>query len=152
MDIPREYFLRQIIDTFGIIFFLTHDKFPEKRHPTIVVGMDIEKNTVLLVVGTSKIEKTKRHINLNSFKRETLIITGPRECKSLLLPTAFNCNQVVELSLEDLCTKIEGNDVKRLDIIDISTMNKILKGIQLSTMIDPLIKELVEEYFRSNKE
>ncbi len=147
MDIPINISLKHILETFGVIFFLTHDDFPEKRHPTILVGYDIDGDTLFLVSGSSQVEKRRKYIVSHGFKEETLVLSGPKDSSSLTLPTVFNCNQIIEISFSSFCSKIVSKDLKRLDIIDLPIMKRIYSGIQLSTLVEPYMKEKVKKYF-----
>ncbi len=150
MKIPTNIFLKYVLETFGLIFFLTHDDFPQKRHPTILVGYDIDKDILYLVSGTSQVSKRRKYIQNIGFDIQTLVMSGPNESNSLTSPTAFDSNQVIEVSLSSFCSKIDSDDLKRLDTINTKTMKKIYNGIQLSTVVEPYIKEKVKKYFLDN--
>ena len=111
------------------------------------MGYDIDKDILYLVSGTSQVSKRRKYIQNIGFDIQTLVMSGPKESNSLTSPTAFDCNQVIEVSLSNFCSKIDSNDLKRLDTINTKTMEKIYNGIQLSTVVEPYIKEKVKKYF-----
>lgn len=91
-----------------------------------------------MAVGSSQIDKVQaRRKNLPP---ETLVIVDPSEYPDFSKPTVIDCNQVFELSREELVQKFKTKELRHHRDLPKAVLEKIWRGVHRSPRVDETYK------------
>lgn len=87
------------------VYYTINEAIPSgEPHYFVILNVDPKKDQVLyLACATSKVEKTKAmRANLPS---TTVVVVTPQQCEFLKKESAFDCNSLFEMTIEQLVQK-----------------------------------------------
>jgi hypothetical protein len=148
MRVPVNAYITTILSNKGAMFYFPHDQFPDKLHPTMVVGIT-DTNELMLVAGTSNIEGRIAAITREGLPQHTIVCCYNQDCEKLdkEKETAFDCNQIFPCHYDVFKQKIEKNEIGSIGTLSDEKVLKIYKGIIDSPKVEKYYKKLVDEYF-----
>ncbi len=115
-----------------------------KNRYFVVLNRDPKTDSVLiLVTSTTKITKRKEFVQRAGISEQTIVVVSPNEYPVFTNGSAFNCNDVIEVSMKDLVRKIEKNGSMNYPKISDSILTKLITGVNKSPNIAPAIKKLL---------
>lgn len=97
----------------GTVYYFTHRGLQNTAEPHyfIVINADPQSDRVLIMtVGSSQIEKTK--LRRRNMPGETLVEVDSSEYPDFTKETIIDCNQVFELSREELVQKYQARELR----------------------------------------
>lgn len=127
----------------GTVYYFEHRAISSSEpHYFIVMNADPQSGNVLIMtIGSSQVSKVqKRRKNLPP---ETLVLIDPSEYPDFTKPTIIDCNQVFELSKEELVQKFKAKDLRHHQDLPRSIKEKIWRGIRNSPLVDEVHKQLL---------
>ena len=98
---------------------------------------------LIMLTSTTQIEKRREFIKKAKINEKTLVIVSPKECGTFNTESAFNCNDIHEVSLEDLVRKIENGGSINYPRISDYILKKLISGIIESPVVTEEIKKLL---------
>jgi hypothetical protein len=147
MDIPIKIRIPLCIEQGCVFnFFLDFsDARRESKNRYFVVLNSNPKTDLLLVMVTStkQIEKKYEFIKRARISETTLVKVAPKEYKVFTQESIFNCNDVIEIGIDDLIKKIEENGSMDYPKISKEVIAKLVKGVKDSPLVSEDIKELL---------
>jgi hypothetical protein len=136
-DLPFEL---QLTLRSGTVYYFAHrGLYSVEPHFFAVINADPRSNNVLIMaVGSSQIAKVQeRRKNLPP---ETLVIVEPAEYPDFSKPTVIDCNQVFELSREELVQKFKTKELRHHRDLPKAVLEKIWHGVHTSPRVDEVYK------------
>lgn len=124
----------------GTVYYFEHRGIHSNEpHFFTVINADPRSSNVLIMaVGSSQIDKVQaRRKNLPP---ETLVIVDPSEYPDFSKPTVIDCNQVFELSLEELVQKFKTKELRHHRDLPKAVLEKIWRGVHRSPRVDETYK------------
>jgi|SRR3989344_500722 len=147
MDIPIKVRVPLSIEQGSVFnFHIDFDGAGRKSGNRYFVVMNCNPTTdkvLIMVTSTTKIEKRKAFIRKTKISEKTLVIIDPKEYSIFKIESAFNCNDVHEVSMEDLVRKIENGGSMNYPKISNSIIKKLISGIAESPIVTEEIKKLL---------
>ena len=142
MELPSSVLLGQTLKP-GTIYLMDDNIFNNGLpHYVVVINKDILKDSSLfLIPGTSKIDKRKLYVNKMGLSLKTLVITNPTECKFLSCPTVFDCNGLLERTIDEIEDKSNNGQIRAIYNINEDLLKKIRDGVVASRLIPNRIKK-----------
>lgn len=115
-----------------------------KNRYFVVLNRNPKKDTVLiLVTSTTQINKRKEFVQRAGISEQTIVVVSSSEYSVFTSESAFNCNDVIEVSMEDLIHKIEDNGSMNYPKIPESILAKLIIGINESPRVATVVKKLL---------
>jgi hypothetical protein len=127
----------------GTVYYFAHRGLSSvEPHFFAVINADPRSNDVLIMaVGSSQIAKVQeRRKNLPP---ETLVIVDPVEYPDFSKPTVIDCNQVFELSREELVQKFKTQELRHHRDLPKAVLEKIWRGVRISPRVDEIYKQML---------
>ena len=119
-------------------------KRQSKNRYFVVLNRNPKTDTALvLVTSTTQIAKRKEFVQRAGISEQTIVPVSPKEYPVFTSESAFNCNDVIEVSMDDLIRKVEDNGSMDYPKIPDSILAKLIVGINESPRISPAIKKLL---------
>ncbi len=147
MDIPLKVRVPLSIEQGSIFnFHIDFDGTGRKSGNRYFVVMNCNPRTdkvLIMITSTTQIEKRKEFIRKAKISEKTLVIVSPKECSTFKTESAFNCNDIHEVSMEDLVRKIEAGGSMNYPKISDSILKKLISGITESPIATEEIKKLL---------
>lgn len=127
----------------GTVYYFEHRGLStDVPHYFIVINADPQSDRVLIMtVGSSQIEKTK--LRRRNLPEETLVVVEPSEYSDFTRPTIVDCNQVFELSREELVQKYRTKELRPHSDFPAAVLEKIWQGVRISPRVDEVHKQLI---------
>jgi len=127
----------------GTVYYFEHRSLHTGvPHYFIVINADPQLDKVLIMaVGSSQIEKTK--LRRRNMPEETLVEVDPSEYSDFTKPTIIDCNQIFELSREELVQKYRMKNLRAHQDFPAAVMDKIWQGVRNSPRVDEVHKQLI---------
>ena len=144
MDLPSTAVLGPTLKP-GTVYLMDDDVFNNGLpHYVVVINKNILKDpTILLVSGTSKIDKRKQFVKRNSLSPKTLIVTDSSKCHFLKMQTVFDCNCVMERTIDEIEDKSKNGKIRAIYEVSDDLLNQIREGVLASRLIVSRIKKLL---------
>lgn len=98
---------------------------------------------LIMITPTSQVNKKRDFIKRAGISEQTIVSVSPSEYPTFKTESAFNCNDVIEVSMKDLIRKIEEDGSMNYQKIPDSVLAKIIIGINASPRVSPAIKKLL---------
>ena len=139
-DLPFEL---QLTLRSGTVYYFEHRGIHSTEpHFFAVINADPHSSNVLIMaVGSSQIDKVKaRRKNLPP---ETVVIVDPSEYPDFSKPTVIDCNQVFELSRNELVQKFKAKELRHHRDLPKSVLEKIWHGVHRSPRVDETYKLMI---------
>lgn len=115
-----------------------------KNRYFVVLNRNPKTDTALiLVTSTTQVAKRKEFIQRAGISGQTIVAVSPSQYRVFTSESAFNCNDVVEVSMADLVRKVEENGSMNYPKMPDSILAKLIIGINASPRISPAIKKLL---------
>lgn len=115
-----------------------------KNRYFVVVNRNPKTDTALiLVTSTTQIAKKKEFVKRAGISERTIVPVSPKEYLVFSAESAFNCNDVYEVSMQDLIRKIEDTGSMNYPKIPESILAKLITGINESPNVTLSIKKLL---------
>ena len=116
------------------------------KHYYVVLNFNVnEKEPILMVYSTSKVDKAIYRIKRSRQPLQTLVIINRYESNLFPARSAFDCNLIRPTSYENLIKKIQEGKVTHKGIIEIPILRKLRLGLLSSKTVDPLYKKMIRQ-------
>ena len=147
MDIPIKVRVPLSIEQGSIFnFHIDFDGAGRKSGNRYFVVMNCNPRTdkvLIMITSTTQIEKRKEFIRKAKISEKTLVIVSSKECSTFKIESAFNCNDIHEVGMEDLVRKIEDGGSMNYPKISDSILKKLISGVTESPVVTEEIKKLL---------
>lgn len=147
MDIPPKIRIPLCIEQGCVYNFHMEVDGPgrqSKNRYFVVLNRNPKTDTaIILVTSTTQVAKRKEFIQRAGINGQTIVSVSPGQYRVFTSESAFNCNDVVEVSMTDLIRKVEENGSMNYPKIPDSILAKLIIGINASPRISPAIKKLL---------
>ena len=147
MDIPVKIRILLCIEQGAVFNFHMEVEGPKRQSKNryfVVLNRNPKTDTALvLVTSTTQIAKRKEFVQRANISEQTIVSVSPKEYPVFTSESAFNCNDVIEVSMDDLIRKVEDNGSMNYPKIPDSILAKLIVGINESPRIAPAIKKLL---------
>jgi hypothetical protein len=115
-----------------------------KNRYFVVLNRNPKTDTALiLVTSTTQIEKRRAFVRRAGISEQTIVVVSPKEYAVFSAESAFNCNDVIEVSMSELIRKVEDDGSTNYPKIPDSILAKLIVGINQSPRIAPAVKKLL---------
>jgi len=147
MDIPPNIRILTTIKTGSVYYFKEKKLSSDEPHYFIVLNQNpLTEEFLILVCASSQIEKRRQIIQQLEFPKETLVFISPSEYPIFSKPTVIDCNMVFEKTSQTLIEKLDQNKLGICtEIMPNLILQKIVKGISMSTQISEEIKRILSK-------
>ena len=147
MDIPVKIRIALCIEQGAVFNFRMEVDGPKRQSKNryfVVLNRNPKTDTALvLVTSTTQIAKRKEFVQRAGISEQTIVSVSPKEYSVFTSESAFNCNDVIEVSMDDLIRKVEDDGSMNYPKIPDSIVSKLIIGINESPRISPAIKKLL---------
>ncbi|MFZ4394892.1 MAG: hypothetical protein ACOYOU_04615 [Kiritimatiellia bacterium] len=135
----------------GTVYYFDHRRLSSVEPLFfVVINADPQSGNVLIMtVGSSQIVKTQER--RKDFPSETLVIVDPVEYSDFSKQTIVDCNQVFELSKEELIQKFNARELRYHKDLPEKILKRIWRGVRLSPRVDEIHKNLIPPEDIQNK-
>lgn len=111
----------------------------------VVMNCNPKTDKVLIMLtSTTQIDKKKEFIKKIGISEKTLVEVLPKEYPIFSVPSAFNCNDIHEVNIEDLIRKIENNGSMNYPRLSEQILKKLIIGVKESPLVAEEVKKLLE--------
>ncbi|MSR71384.1 MAG: hypothetical protein EXS50_01770 [Candidatus Taylorbacteria bacterium] len=115
-----------------------------KNRYFIVLNRNTKTDTALIMVtSTTQIQKKKEFVKRAGISDKTIVEVKAREHSIFTSDSAFNCNEVFEVSMNDLIRKIEEKGSMNYPRLPDNLLKQIISGINESPNVSQSIKDLM---------
>lgn len=128
----------------GTVYYFTHRALQHTAEPHyfIVINDDPQSDRVLIMaVGSSQVDKVR--LRRRNMPGETLVEVASSEYPDFTKETIIDCNQVFELSREELVQKYQARELRSHQDFPAEVMDKIWQGVRISPRVDEAHKQLI---------
>jgi hypothetical protein len=125
----------------SVFYFQSRELTSELPHFFIVVNRDpIGKQLLLLTIVTSNVAdvRTRNHDRL-----ETVVEISPEEYSEFTLPSAIDCNAVLEKPLAELVGMVQRNEVRYHRDLPSEIFARIKAAVLASRLVADELKEML---------
>ena len=147
MHIPAKVKIPLCIEQGAVFNFRMEVDGPKRQSKNryfVVLNRNPKTDSVLiLVTSTTQIAKRKEFIQRAGISEQTIVSVSPKEYPVFTSESVFNCDDVVEVSMEDLIRKVDDNGSTNYPKIPDSILAKLIVGINESPRISTAIKKLL---------
>lgn len=142
MEIPSDILINGTIEQGAIYYFPEDSITSDQPHYFVVLNVDPRKDAILILAcGTSQVKEAfLRRYNL---PKETVVEVSTTECNCFKKNTAFDCNNLIQQSLNNLITKKTQGLLDYKGKLSETVLNKLIKGVVASPMVDRKHKKIV---------
>jgi hypothetical protein len=143
MSTPDLPFELQLTLRSGTVYYFEHRAVhSDEPHFFAVINADpLSDNVLIMTIGSSQISKVQaRRKNLPP---ETLVIVDPADYPDFSKQTIIDCNQVFELSQEELVEKFKTKGLRHHRDLPEAILKQIWNGIRTSPRVDEVHKRLL---------
>jgi len=99
--------------------------------------------TLIMVTSTTQIQKQKEFVKRVGINKETIVEVKAKEYCIFTDDSAFNCNDIIEVKIENLIRKIEKNGSMNYPKIPNNALKRIITGVNKSPKISQAVKDLM---------
>lgn len=127
-------------------FYIDFDgpKRQSKNRYFVVLNRNPKTDTVLIMLtSTTQIIKKREFIKRVGISEQTIVSVVPKEYSVFTSESAFNCNDVHEVSIIDLIRKIEENGSMNYPKMPNDILAKLIVGVTASPSVSQVIKNLL---------
>ncbi|HVU06523.1 MAG TPA: hypothetical protein VHE10_01935 [Candidatus Paceibacterota bacterium] len=147
MDIPIKVRVSLCIEQGSVFnFFIDHNdsKRQSKNRYFVVMNKNPKTDTLLiLVTSTTQAVKKREFVKRAGISEKTIVSVTPQEYGVFSAESVFNCNEVFEISMNDLIRKIEDTGSMNYPKMDDGAITKIIAGIKESPSVSEINKKLL---------
>ena len=139
-DLPIE--LKLTLRSGTVYYFEHRDVYSNEPHFFAVLNADPQSSNVLIMtIGSSQVSKVQNR--RKELPPETLVIIDPTDYPDFSKQTIIDCNQVFELSKEELIQKFKTKDLRHHLDLPKDILEKIWAGVHASPRVDEIHKQLL---------
>jgi hypothetical protein len=147
MDIPLKVRIPICIEQ-GSVFNFYIDfgdiKRQSKNRYFVILNRNPKTDRVLvLVTSTTQVLKRRSYVNRAGISERTIVKVNASEYCVFKDDSAFNCNEVFEVSMTDLIRKIENGGSSCYPKIPETVLSKLIRGVKESPIVTEEIKSLL---------
>lgn len=127
----------------GTIFYFAHRGLSssESHYFVVLNASPLSSQLLVLAVASSQVDKViKRRAG---FPPETLVIVDPAEFKEFTRRTVIDCNQVFELSRDELVQKFVSKELRHHMDLPTTILERVWHGVHTSPRVDEIHKQLL---------
>lgn len=147
MDIPVKIRIALCIEQGAVFNFRMEVDGPKRQSKNryfVVLNRNPKTDTALvLVTSTTQVARRREFVQRAGISEQTIVSVSPKEYPVFTSESAFNCNDVIEVSMDNLIRKVEDNGSMNYPKIPDSILAKLIVGINESPRIAPAIKKLL---------
>lgn len=142
MDIPPEVEIQSSIRQ-GSVYYFHHESLSSPTpHYFIVINQEPVQDTIILLVCASS-QVHKRLMWYSACPEETLVLVKPEEYPEFNVLTVIDCNNVFEITFEQLIKKRQQGLLQLKSPLDTKIVATIKRGVVASPLIEQRIKALI---------
>lgn len=128
----------------GSIFYFVEETWKsDEPHYFIVLNPSPQKDVLLIMVGATTL-CAKDFSRITGLPKETFVDVTPDECQTLKKISLFNCNNVIEKSIDTLVKKLEKEELKRCGYVEMPILTRLLNGVKMSPNVKGQTKKMLE--------
>ena len=147
IDIPVKIRISLLIEQGSVFNFhvdFRDSKRQSKNRYFVVLNRNPKIDAVLLMItSTTQIAKRKAFVKRVGISEQTIVVVSPKEYSVFSTESAFNCNDVFEVSMQDLIRKIEDTGSMNYPKIPDGILSKLITGVKQSPQVSPAVKALL---------
>jgi hypothetical protein len=147
MDIPTKVRVPLSIEQGSVFNFRIDFNEPGRKSGNryfVVINRNPKTDkTLVMITPTTQIEKRIEFVRKTKISEKTIVVISPKEYCAFKTESAFNCNDVFEVNMEDLIRKIEDGGSMNYPKISDPIIKKIIAGINESPIVTEEIKKLI---------
>jgi len=127
----------------GTVYYFEHRNLSSiEPHFFAVINADPQASKVLIMaVGSSQTVKIQER--RKGMPPETLVVVDPVNYPDFSKLTIFDCNQVFELSMEELVQKFNTKKLRHHKDLPQEVLVQIWRGVRLSPRVDEIHKSFI---------
>ena len=145
MEIPQNIRIPLCIEQGCVYnFFLgfSDPKRQSKNRYFVVLNANPKTDIVLLMItSTTQIEKKYEFIRMNGISETTIVKVTPKEYSVFTHESVFNCNDVIDIGIDELIRKIEEQGSMNYPKMPSSLVAKLIKGVKDSPLVPEDVKK-----------
>ena len=147
MDIPPKVRISLCIEQGSVFnFYIDFDgpKRQSKNRYFVVLNRDPKTDVALIMVtSTTQTTKKREFVKRVGISEKTIVTVLPREYSVFTKESAFDCNEIFEINMQDLIRKIEENGSMNYRKMPDKILAKIINGVKESPRVSSGIKKLL---------
>ncbi len=147
MEIPPKVRVPLCIEQGSVFnFFIDFgdSKRQSKNRYFVVLNRNPKTDTALIMVtSTTQTQKKKEFVRRVGISEKTIVEVRAKEHCIFTSDSAFNCNEIFEVKMEDLIRKIEENGSMNYPKLSENLLKRIIAGITESPRISQSVKDLM---------
>lgn len=147
MDIPIKVRIPLCIEQGSVFnFFIDHSdvKRQSKNRYFVVLNRNPKTDIVLIMLtSTTQVAKKKEFVKRIGISEKTIVTVSPKDYRIFPVESVFNCNDVFEVSMDDLIRKIEETGSMNYPKMPDSVIAKLTGGVIESPRVSADIKKLL---------
>ena len=147
MEIPPKIRIPLCIEQGSVFnFFIDFGDFKRQSKNRYFFVLNRNPKTdmaLIMVTSTTQTEKKKEFVKRAGISDKTIVEVKTREYGVFTSDSAFNCNEIFEVNMDDLIRKIEKNGSMNYPKLPDNILRRIITGVNESPKISQLIKDLL---------
>lgn len=147
MDIPPKIRIPLCIEQGSVFNFFIEfgdSKSQSKNRYFVILNRNPKTDTALIMVtSTTQIQKKRDFIRRAGINGKTIVEIKAKEYCVFSYDSAFNCNEVFEVRMEDLIRKIEEDGSMNYPKLPENILKLIIDGVNISPNVSPEVKSLL---------
>ena len=147
MDIPPRVRIPLCIEQGSVFNFridFSNPKRESKNRYFVVLNRNPKTDAVLIMVtSTTQVAKRLNFVKRAGISEQTIVSVGHKKYPTFTSESVFNCNDVFEVSMENLIRKIEEDGSMNYPKIPDSILAKMIIGVNESPQVSVAIKKLL---------
>ncbi|MDP3770263.1 MAG: type II toxin-antitoxin system PemK/MazF family toxin [bacterium] len=148
MEIPEKIRIPLCIEqgsVFNFFIDFSDSKRQSKNRYFVVLNRNPKTDVVLIMITpTKQVQKKKDFVRRSGITEKTIVEVKAKEHPIFTTDSAFNCNEIFEVKMDDLIRKIEENGSMNHPKLANNILKRIMTGINESPEISQEIKDLIE--------
>ena len=119
-------------------------KRDSKNRYFVVLNRNPKTDVVLiLVTSTTQVTKKINFVRRSGISERTIVSVSRKEYPTFTSESAFNCNDIFEVSAEDLIRKIEDGGSMNYPKIPDDILVRLITGVKESPQVSAAVKKLL---------
>lgn len=147
MEIPPKIRIPLYIEQGSVFNFYIDfgdNKRQSKNRYFVVLNRNPKTDTVLIMLtSTKQIEKKREFVKRVGISEKTIVEVKAKEYSVFTADSAFNCNDVFEVSMSDLIRKIEEDGSMNYPKLPTDILTRLITGIKASPSVSQDTKNLL---------
>lgn len=100
--------------------------------------------SLLMVTSTTQIQRKKEFVRKSGISEKTIVEVRANEHPIFTSDSAFNCNEIFPVKMDDLIRKIEENGSMNYPKLSDVILKRIITGVNESPTIPQSVKDLIQ--------